>query len=126
MPKAIELRWTLMGEDRDHLSPLSAGANRLEGQILKVAKPGRYEISARTQNSEGKPLAARLPFYGCRYCDRKLQSAPDWQLIGQLAKLNETAGGRTIAPESIDDEIHLLAERRKKRHHRTRRNFPLG
>jgi uncharacterized membrane protein len=113
MPKDIELRWTLNGEDRGPLVPQSTGANVLTGQIMQVAKPGRYEIIARTKNSEAKSIETRLPFIVVDMAIEKLQAAPDWQLINQLAKLNESAGGRIVAPESIDEIFTAIAERRR-------------
>ena len=38
---------------------------------------------------------------------------PDWQLLGQMAKLNATAGGMLVAPEQTDDIVKQILERRK-------------
>ncbi len=113
MPKEIELRWTLNGEDRGPLVPQSTATNVLSGQIMQVAKPGRYEIIARTKTSEAKPIETRLPFIVVDMAIEKLQAAPDWQLINSLAKLNEAAGGRIVAPESTDEIFDSLVERRR-------------
>ncbi len=113
MPKTIDLRWSLDGEDRGPLIPQSTSKNVLSGQIMQVSKPGRYEITARTTNSDGKSIESKLPFIVVDMAIEKLQAAPDWQLINQLAKLNETAGGRIIAPEATDEIVKSLMERRR-------------
>jgi len=113
IPKDLELRWSVDGEDRGPLIPQKTTPNSLDGQIVQVAKPGGYEIVARATNSEGKPIESKLPFIVVDMAIEKLQSAPDWQLINQLAKLNETAGGKIIAPESTDEIFKLLSDRRR-------------
>lgn len=113
MPKDVELRWSIDGEDRGPLIPQKTTSNSLEGQIIQVAKPGRYEVIARATNSDGKKLESKLPFIVVDMAIEKLQAAPDWQLINQLAKLNETAGGKIVAPEAVDEIFKSLGERRR-------------
>jgi uncharacterized membrane protein len=126
MPKEIEVRWTLDGEDRGPLLPQNSGTNRLDGELSQINKPGRYEMVVRAKNDEGQPLEARLPFVVVDMAVEKIQSSPDWQLINQLAKLNESAGGRVIAPESSDDIIRALQDRRRSFHVDNVQSFRLG
>ncbi len=126
MPKEIEVRWTLNAEDRGPLLPESSESNRLEGELSQISKPGRYEMIVRAKNDEGQPLEARLPFIVVDMAVEKIQSSPDWQLINQLAKLNESAGGRVIAPESGDDIIRALQDRRRSFHIDSVQSFRLG
>ncbi len=126
LPKEIEVRWTLDNVDHGPLLPQKSGPNRLDGELNQINKPGRYEMIVRAKNDEGQPLEARLPFIVVDMAVEKIQSSPDWQLINQLAKLNESAGGRVIAPESSDDIIRALQERRRSFHVDSVQSFRLG
>ncbi len=126
MPKAIEIRWSLDGEDRGPLLPNRINDLLMTGEFSQLTKPGRYEISVSAQDSQGRPIDAKLPFVVVDMAVEKLQSSPDWQLINQLAKLNESAGGKIVAPESTDEIIKSLHERRKAFHVESVKTIRLG
>jgi glycerol kinase len=42
-----------------------------------------------------------------------MQPMPDWQLLGQMAKLNASAGGTLVAPEQSDEIVRQILDRRK-------------
>jgi uncharacterized membrane protein len=126
MPADMELRWSLDGEDRGPLLPAKINENTRRGEFNQLAKAGRYEIVASGTNSEGKKLESRLPFIVIDLAIEKLQSSPDWQLINQLATLNESAGGKVFAPESTDEIIRALQERRRSFRVESVKTFRLG
>lgn len=126
LPTDLEIRWSIDREDRGPLVPQKASPNLLNGQIVQVSKPGRYEITARATNSEGKQIESKLPFIVVDMAIEKIQAAPDWQLINQLAKLNESAGGKVIAPEAVDDIFKALAERKRTATVESVQTFRLG
>jgi uncharacterized membrane protein len=111
-----------VGEYR--LSPRDATSMRLvfEG----VEEPGRYEWRATTQGTGGKKLEARLPFVVIDQSLETLQPLPDWQLMDQLAKLNEAAGGTLVSPDQTADLISRLLERRRQATETTVEAFKLG
>jgi hypothetical protein len=55
-----------------------------------------------------------------------LQPLPDWQLMGQLAKLNESAGGVLVSPDQPSDLISRLLERRRQATETVVETFQLG
>jgi glycerol kinase len=55
-----------------------------------------------------------------------MQPLPDWQLMGQLAKLNETAGGVLLSPDQSSDLISRLLERRRQATETAIESFQLG
>jgi hypothetical protein len=124
MPKEVSLRlWRFdaglqenqppsekqFGEYR--FNPRDATSLRLAFEGAK--EPGRYEWRAKTVGSEGKELESRLPFVVIDQSIESLQPLPDWQLMGQLAKLNESAGGVLVSPDQTADLISRLLERRR-------------
>ena len=137
MPKEVSLRlWRLndplaevqapletqIGEYR--LNPRDATSMRLGFEGVK--DPGRYEWRAKTLGSEGKELEARLPFVVIDQSVESLQPLPDWQLMGQLAKLNESAGGVLVSPDQTADLISRLLERRRQATETVVETFQLG
>ena len=137
MPKDIFLRlWKLdypekedgvareedLGEYR--WSPRDATSMRLAFDGLK--NPGRYEWRAKAIGSQGKALEARLPFVVVDQSAESLQPLPDWQLMNQLAKLNETAGGALLNPDQTSDIIGKLLERRRQATETVVELFQLG
>jgi uncharacterized membrane protein len=76
-------------------------------------KPGRYELVASAKGTQDKPLDAMLPFIVSEQSVEMMQPIPDWQLMQQMAQLNEIAGGRLFGPEEIDELIRVLLERKK-------------
>ncbi len=113
LPKDITVRWTLDGQDQGPLLPTPNGANQLKGVLANLNRPGRYEVIARTRNSDDEKIEAKLPFIVVDMAKEKIQAAPDWQLINQLAKLNESAGGKVVAPEATQEIIDALEAKRK-------------
>ncbi|MFM8570415.1 MAG: hypothetical protein ACKOAU_02345, partial [Pirellula sp.] len=111
-----------VGEYR--LSPRDAKSMRLVFEGVK--EPGRYEWRATTQGTGGKKLEARLPFVVIDQSLETLQPLPDWQLMDQLAKLNEAAGGTLVSPDQTADLISRLLERRRQATETTVEAFKLG
>jgi hypothetical protein len=67
-----------------------------------------------------------LPFVVIDQSLETLQPLPDWQLLGQLAKLNEAAGGVLVSPEQTADLISRLLERRRQATETAIETFQLG
>jgi hypothetical protein len=137
MPKEVSLRlWRLkdpLAEDQApletqigeyRLNPRDATSMRLGFEGVKES--GRYEWRAKTVGSEGKELEARLPFVVIDQSVESLQPLPDWQLMGQLAKLNESAGGVLVSPDQPSDLISRLLERRRQATETVVETFQLG
>ncbi len=112
----------LVGDFR--FSPRDATSMRLAFDGVK--EPGRYEWRATTIGSGGKALDARLPFVVIDQSLETLQPLPDWQLMGQLAKLNEPAGGVLVNPDQTADLISRLLERRRQATETAVETFQLG
>ena len=112
----------LVGDFR--FSPRDATSMRLAFDGVK--EPGRYEWRATTIGSGGKALEARLPFVVIDQSLETLQPLPDWQLMGQLAKLNEPAGGVLVNPDQTADLISRLLERRRQATETAVETFQLG
>jgi hypothetical protein len=91
-----------------------------------VKDPGRYEWRSSAVGSKGKTLESRLPFVVIDQSLETLQPLPDWQLMGQLAKLNEAAGGVLVSPEQTADLISRLLERRRQATETAIETFQLG
>jgi len=115
-------RETSMGEYR--LSPRDATSMKLAFDGIK--EPGRYEWRASSLGSGGKKLESRLPFVVIDQSLETLQPLPDWQLIGQLAKLNESAGGLMVNPDQASELIGRLLERRRQATETAVETFQLG
>ena len=108
MPKDIQVRWSRDGQDLGPLVPSKDGENRLVGKLNSLSDAGRYELVVRYGNSGGQATESRLPFVVVDMALEKIQSAPDWPLINQLASLNESAGGRIVAPESASEIVDAI------------------
>ncbi len=108
MPKDIQIRWSRDGQDLGPLVPSKDGENRLIGKLNSLGEAGRYELIARYNDGNGQPAEARLPFVVVDMALEKIQSAPDWPLINQLATLNQNAGGRIVAPESASEIVDAI------------------
>lgn len=113
IPKDLTVRWYLDGADQGPLVPTPESNNRLKGNLNAIAKPGRYELVARAKNANGDRIETKLPFIVVDLALEKIQASPDWQLMNQLAKLNESAGGKVVAPEATQEIIDALNIRRK-------------
>jgi len=112
LPNDMQIRWSRDGKDLGPLVPSKDGNNRLAGKLNSLSDAGRYELIARYKNPNGPGTETRLPFVVVDMALEKIQSTPDWQLIGQLAKLNAPAGGRIVAPESTSEIIEAIKKRR--------------
>jgi uncharacterized membrane protein len=126
MPAKINLRWRLDDVDRGPLLPNQSQPLVREGQLGPFDKPGRYEIVASTHRSDGSLIEERLPFIVMDLAIEKIQATPDWPLMYQLAKLNENAGGKVIAPESTDEIMKFLRDRRRDEQVDTVQTYRLG
>ena len=112
MPSNVQIRWSRDGQDLGPLVPSKEGDSRLVGKLTSLTEAGRYELIARYSNPGSQPVENRLPFVVVDMALEKIQSTPDWQLINQLAKLNEQAGGRIVSPESAKEIIEAIKKRR--------------
>jgi len=111
-----------IGEYR--LNPRDPTSMRLTFEGVK--EPGRYQWRANAKGSGGKELESRLPFVVIDQSLESMQPLPDWQLMGQLAKLNETAGGVLLSPDQSSDLISRLLERRRQATETAIESFQLG
>jgi uncharacterized membrane protein len=126
LPRQLDVRWWLDGEDRGPLLPQPLNSTELEGQLGPFTKPGRYEIVAKAAGEDGQAIESRLPFVVIDLAIEKIQATPDWQLISQLSSLNESAGGRIVAPEASGDILKVLQQRRLETQVDTVRTYRLG
>ncbi|MEI8213183.1 MAG: glutamine amidotransferase [Planctomycetota bacterium] len=95
---------------------------RMEG----IEAAGRYEWRAKTSGAKGKQIEAKLPFIVMDQSVESMQPMPDWQLLGQLAKLNEPAGGELMTPDQTAEVVRKILERRKQATETAIENFKLG
>jgi len=95
---------------------------RMEGQ----KQAGRYEWRAKAVGSKGKQVEARLPFIVLDQSVESMQPLPDWQLLSQLAKLNESAGGELMTPEQSEEIVRKIVDRRKQATETAVENYKLG
>ena len=67
-----------------------------------------------------------MPFIVMDRSIETMQPMPDWQLLSQLAKLNESAGGELVAPEQSDGIIQRILERRRQATETAIESYRLG
>ena len=107
--------------------PLSArDATSMRAAFNGLATPGRYEWRATTIGTGGKGLESRLPFVVIDQSVETMQPLPDWQLLGQLSKLNESAGGELLNPDQGAEILRKLIERRRQATETAIESFRLG
>ena len=88
-------------------------AQSMRALFAGVKEGGRFEWRATVTGSEGQLLEAKLPFVVVDQSIETLQAMPDWQLLGQMAKLNASAGGSLVAPDQTSEIVKQILERRK-------------
>lgn len=101
-------------------------ATSMRAAFTGLPTPGRYEWRATTIGSGGKALESRLPFVVIDQSAETLQPLPDWQLLGQLSKLNESAGGELLHPDQGAEIIRKLLDRRRQATETAIESFRLG
>jgi len=137
MPKNVFLRlWKFEESQQEDIPakeieigefPLSVrDAASMRAAFNGLATPGRYEWRATTIGSGGKGLESRLPFVVIDQSVETMQPLPDWQLLGQLSKLNESAGGELLSPDQGAEIIRKLIERRRQATETAIESFRLG
>ncbi len=104
---------------------------RRDGQSMRAQfggskEGGRYEWRASVNGSKGQRLEAKLPFVVIDRSAESMQPMPDWQLLGQMAKLNASAGGTLVAPEQSDEIVRQILDRRKQSTQTAIENRKLG
>ena len=136
MPKNIQLHlWKLVdrnsaaGEVDKDLGEMQM--QRRDGQSMRAQfggskEGGRYEWRANVNGSKGQRLEAKLPFVVIDRSAESMQPMPDWQLLGQMAKLNASAGGTLVAPEQSDEIVRQILDRRKQSTQTAIENRKLG
>ena len=136
MPKNIQLHlWKLVdrnsaaGEVDKDLGEVQM--QRRDGQSMRAQfggskEGGRYEWRANVNGSKGQRLEAKLPFVVIDRSAESMQPMPDWQLLGQMAKLNASAGGTLVAPEQSDEIVRQILDRRKQSTQTAIENRKLG
>ncbi len=127
MPKNIQLHlWKLadrksntgeadkdLGEVQLQRRESSAFGQSMRAQFAGSKDGGRYEWRANANGSKGQLLESKLPFLVIDQSAETMQPMPDWQLLGQMAKLNASAGGTLVAPEQSDQIVQQILDRRK-------------
>lgn len=88
-------------------------AQSMRATFAGVKEGGRFEWRATVTGSEGQLLEPKLPFVVVDQSIETLQAMPDWQLLGQMAKLNASAGGSLVAPDQTNEIVKQILERRK-------------
>jgi hypothetical protein len=137
MPKNVFLRlWKFEESQQEDIPakeievgefPLSVrDAASMRAAFNGLTTPGRYEWRATTIGSGGKGLESRLPFVVIDQSVETMQPLPDWQLLGQLSKLNESAGGELLSPDQGAEIIRKLIERRRQATETAIESFRLG
>ena len=136
MPKNIQVYlWKLVdrnsaaGEVDKDLGEVQM--QRRDGQSMRAQfggskEGGRYEWRANVNGSKGQRLEAKLPFVVIDRSAESMQPMPDWQLLGQMAKLNASAGGTLVAPEQSDEIVRQILDRRKQSTQTAIENRKLG
>lgn len=137
MPKSIFVHLWRLGDPND---PKGASAEEDLGEVAwgrrdatsmkhrfeGVPQAGRYEWRAKAIGAKGQQIEARLPFIVMDRSIETMQPMPDWQLLSQLAKLNESAGGELVAPEQSDGIIQRILERRRQATETAIESYRLG
>lgn len=100
-------------EDLGEVQLQRRDAQSMRATFAGVNQGGRFEWRATVTGSEGQPLEAKLPFVVVDQSIETLQAMPDWQLLGQMAKLNASAGGALVAPDQTSEIVKQILERRK-------------
>jgi len=127
MPKNMQLHlWKLadrnsnageadkdLGEVQMQRRESSAFGQSMRAQFAGSKEGGRYEWRAKVSGSKGQILESKLPFLVIDQSAESMQPMPDWQLLGQMAKLNASAGGTLVAPEQSDEIVRQILDRRK-------------
>jgi len=136
MPKNIQLHLWKMADRNSAVGEVDKDLGemqmqRRDGQSMRTefagAKTGgRYEWRARVNGSKGQQLEAKLPFVVIDKSAESMQPMPDWQLLGQMATLNSSAGGTLVAPEQSDEMVRQILERRKQSTQTAIENRKLG
>ncbi len=86
----------------------------MTARLDSPTESGRYELRATTMSSSGKELTSTLPFVVSDVSIESIYPVPDWQLIAQMARANESAGGGSFASEQIDEIMDVMIERKEK------------
>lgn len=99
-------------EDLGEVQLQRRDAQSMRATFAGVKTGGRFEWRATVTGSEGQQLEAKLPFV---VVDQSIETLamPDWQLLGQMAKLNASAGGSLVAPDQTSEIVKQILERRK-------------
>jgi hypothetical protein len=136
MPSSIFMHLWRLGEPKENQAATEEDlgefalqrrdANSMKLRIEGLKEPGRYEWRAKASGSKGQQVEARLPFIVIDRSVESMQPMPDWQLLNQLAKLNESAGGELVTPEQTTDVVRRILERRKQATETAVENFKLG
>ena len=100
-------------EDLGEMQLQRRDAQSMRATFAGVKTGGRFEWRAIVTGSEGQQLEAKLPFVVVDQSIETLQAMPDWQLLGQMAKLNASAGGSLVAPDQTSEIVKQILERRK-------------
>ncbi len=100
-------------EDLGEVQLQRRDAQSMRATFAGVKTGGRFEWRATVTGSEGQQLEAKLPFVVVDQSIETLQAMPDWQLLGQMAKLNASAGGSLVAPDQTSEIVKQILERRK-------------
>ena len=100
-------------EDLGEVQLQRRDAQSMRATFAGVKTGGRFEWRATVTGSEGQLLEAKLPFVVVDQSIETLQAMPDWQLLGQMAKLNASAGGSLVAPDQTSEIVQQILERRK-------------
>jgi uncharacterized membrane protein len=123
MPPNISMHLWKMAEDSTGKTqpidlgemPMTKRDNKSWRATFQGSKePGRYEWRANTTiPASGKTVETKLPFVVQDNSIENMQPIPDWSLMEQMARLNESAGGMLVSPDSPQEIVKQLIERRK-------------
>ncbi len=100
------------GSERS-ITPTEKDRTSAGGIITTLLQAGRYEIIARVVGPGGQTFEESLPFDVVDDAIELTRNVPDWQLMNQLAELNERAGGKVVPPDQFDSLIQLLRDKAK-------------
>jgi uncharacterized membrane protein len=98
------------GSQQRVLTPNQKDRSSTSGNVNNLTQAGRLELVAVAVGPDGVRYEDRLPFDVVDDAIELINGSPDWQLMNQLAELNERAGGRVIAADQIDSLMDLLRE----------------
>lgn len=111
MPEAIEAQVWDGSKSIGTIVLQKSGDRTMTGKINAPDKGGRYEIRCTAISGSGK-IESQLPFIVMDQSIESQNPIPDWALLEQMARMNESAGGTLLTASQVDTAIEKLIDRK--------------